>query len=206
MFQELMPLLRQRAVLIIISHIKDDELSVSIVPKKLQESENTALCTPLSVSGSPAELDRELPQTIVGFVGGHIGLKESLDAAKADMDAAAKAAREEAKNKAKTVTTSKSLATKADTTKKVEPAKPTEPPKPEPPKIPSLFDAAQAGGEPPEPDPPAVPAATELPKTETPPPAATAPLPITCEESEEDETATNAEEADAAYYNSLDAA
>src|SRR6266496_3624952 len=131
MFQELMPLLRQRTVLMIISHIKDDELSVSIVPKKLQESENTALCTPLSITGSPAELDRELPQTIVGFVGGHIGLKESLEASKAEMDAAARAAREEAKNKAKTATTSKSPVTKTDTTKKVEPAKPAEPSKPE---------------------------------------------------------------------------
>jgi PRTRC genetic system protein E len=207
MFQELLPLLRQRTVLMIINHITDDELSVSIVPKKLQESENNALCTPLSVSGSPAELDRELPQTIVGFVGGHIGLKQSLDAAKAEMDAAAKAAREEAKNKTKLATSTKPV-TKIDTTEKVEPIGPAEP-KPEPPKIPSLFDTAPAGGEPPKPDPSAAPAApvpTEPPKTEAFPPAAPASLPITCEEPETDETATSAEEADAAYYGSLDAA
>jgi PRTRC genetic system protein E len=138
MFKELMPLLRDRAVLMTISIEADDQIHVNIVPKQLKEGENTALCTPFSVTGTADELDAELPEAIKSFTAGHITLKASLAAAQADMDAAAKAIKEEAATKAKEAAKTKKSATTPM------PAKPAEPPKPEAPAPPSLFDAAPA--------------------------------------------------------------
>ena len=75
MFQELMPLLAQRALLLTISRINVDEISVGVIPQRLKPSEtdeNSALTTPLSISGTPKELDEELPKQLVEFVGGHL--------------------------------------------------------------------------------------------------------------------------------------
>src|SRR5258706_10245942 len=63
-FTELMPLLRQRAVMITISDVGQGLLRVNIIPRKLvvdgSSDENTALTTPLSITGKAEELDREL--------------------------------------------------------------------------------------------------------------------------------------------------
>jgi len=45
------------------------------------------------------ELDRDLPQQLVEFTGAHLQLQTTLASAKAEMEAAAKAAREEARKK-----------------------------------------------------------------------------------------------------------
>jgi len=54
-FTELMPLLRQRAVMITISDVGQGLLRVNIIPRKLvvdgSSDENTALTTPLSITG-----------------------------------------------------------------------------------------------------------------------------------------------------------
>ena len=68
MFKELAPYLRQRAVLLTVTHLEDDQISVNIIPKKLQEGENTALTTPFKLTGAAEELDRDLPSSIVDFV------------------------------------------------------------------------------------------------------------------------------------------
>src|SRR5579872_6575592 len=64
-FTELMPLLRQRAVMITISDVGQGLLRVNIIPRKLvvdgSSDENTALTTPLSITGKAEELDKELP-------------------------------------------------------------------------------------------------------------------------------------------------
>jgi PRTRC genetic system protein E len=57
MFKELAPYLRQRAVLLTVTRLEDDQISVSIIPKKLQDGENTALTTPLKLTGTAEELD-----------------------------------------------------------------------------------------------------------------------------------------------------
>jgi PRTRC genetic system protein E len=101
MFKELAPLLRQRSLLLTVTHIGEDQFRVNVIPKKKQDSENDALTTPVSVTGTPEELDAELPQTLTAFVASHLELKNNLERAKADMEAAAKAAQEEARNKAK---------------------------------------------------------------------------------------------------------
>jgi PRTRC genetic system protein E len=79
MFKELSPLLRQRAVLLTVTRLEEDEIRVNIIPKKLKESENNALTTALKVTGTAEELDRELPSAIVNFVSSCLQMKNSLE-------------------------------------------------------------------------------------------------------------------------------
>jgi PRTRC genetic system protein E len=99
MFQQLVPLLRQRSVLLTVTILEDDQIRINIIPKKLKEGENNALTTPMSFTGTADELDAQLPDAIVSFVASHLELKNTLARAKEEMDAAAKAAQEEARNK-----------------------------------------------------------------------------------------------------------
>ena len=140
MFQQLVPLLRQRSILLTVTLLEDDQVRVNVMPKKIAEGENTALTTPMSFTGTAAELDEQLPAAISSFVASHLELKNTLTRAKEEMDAAAKAAQEEARNKAKHP--KKPL---NDRTKEVEPVAREESKKePEPPRPPSLFDAPAA--------------------------------------------------------------
>ena len=141
MFKELAPFLRQRAVLLTVTHLEEDQIRVNVVPQKLKDGENNALMTPLTVTGTAEDLDRDLPSTIVDFVSSHLQLKNTLNRAKEEMDAAAKTAQAEARAKAK-IPAKKELP-KAGVTPTVEATKPAQEPKPEPPKTASLF------GEPP---------------------------------------------------------
>ncbi len=131
MFQQLVPLLRQRSVLLTITALEEDQIRVNVLPKKLADGENAALTTPMSFTGTAAELDAQLPDAIVSFVASHLGLKNTLDRAKEEMAAAAKAAQDEAKNKSKTA---KKAATVTAALGKDEHKAA------EPPKAPSLFD------------------------------------------------------------------
>lgn len=104
LFTQLMPLLTQRAVLITISRIDEgDRLQVNICPRQLKDSENQALTTPLSVSGTPADLDVELLLQISSFVAAQVGLHSNLSTIEKELAEAERAAREEAKKKQKTV-------------------------------------------------------------------------------------------------------
>src|SRR5690242_19847983 len=100
MFAELIPLLRKRSMLLTISLVECDTIRVTVVPQRTGETEDNAIATPLAITGSAEELDRELPVQLVEFVGAHLQLQSTLATAKAEMDAAAKAAREEARKKA----------------------------------------------------------------------------------------------------------
>src|SRR6266516_582262 len=99
MFQQLAPLLRQRSVLLTVTSLEEDQIRVNVLPKKLADGENAALTTPMSFTGTAAELDAQLPDAIVSFVASHLELKNTLGRAKEEMAAAAKAAQNEAKNK-----------------------------------------------------------------------------------------------------------
>jgi len=99
MFTELMPLLRKRRLLLTIALIEGDTIRATIVPQKASDTEDSTLTTPLAITGTAEELDRDLPQQLVEFTGAHIQLQSTLASAKAEMDAAAKAAREEARKK-----------------------------------------------------------------------------------------------------------
>ena len=99
MFTELMPLLRKRGLLLTISLVEGDTLRATVLPQKMLEADDKSTTTPLAITGTAEELDRDLPQQLVDFVGAHLQLQSTLASAKADMDAAAKAAREEARKK-----------------------------------------------------------------------------------------------------------
>ena len=141
MFKELAPFLRHRAVLLTVTHLEEDQIRVNVVPQKLKDGENNALMTPLTVTGTAEDLDRDLPSTIVDFVSSHLQLKNTLNRAKEEMDAAAKTAQAEARSKAKAP--AKKELPKAGVTPTVEATRPAQEPKPEPAKTASLF------GEPP---------------------------------------------------------
>jgi PRTRC genetic system protein E len=138
MFKELAPVLRDRAVLLTVTLVDADQIRVNIVPKKLKDGDNDALTTPLSVTGTAEELDAELSKTIVGFVGAHLQMKNTLEKAKAEMDAASKTAQAEARAKSKA--TAKPVPPKTETTQPAVTSKAPEPVKPAPLKAASLFD------------------------------------------------------------------
>ncbi len=100
MFEELMPLLTQRVLVVTVSRVSADEICINVIPKPLksdQQGDDVALTTPLSVTGTPKELDEQLPRQLVEFVAAHLGLSSTLKSAKEQMEAAAKAAREAAR-------------------------------------------------------------------------------------------------------------
>jgi PRTRC genetic system protein E len=146
MFKELGPLLRQRTVVLILTRLEDETIRVNVIPRKLNESENDALTTPLSVAGTAEDLDAQLPSALVQFVGAHLELKNTLESAKEQMAAAGKAAKAEARSK----TAAKTEPTRTDpaVTETKKPAdaapKPAEPRKQESARNASLFDIGPA--------------------------------------------------------------
>jgi PRTRC genetic system protein E len=95
-FVELVPLLKDRTVLMTVASI-DGKLKVNLIPTKTKEGEQEALTTPLSFTGSAEELDAELGGHFASYVHSHVELHNTLAEAKAEMDAAAKAARQRVK-------------------------------------------------------------------------------------------------------------
>jgi PRTRC genetic system protein E len=146
MFKELGPLLRQRTVVMILTRLEDDTIRVNVIPRKLNESENDALTTPLSVAGTAEELDADLPSALIQFVGAHLELKNTLESAKEQMAAAAKAAKAEARSKAaaKPVPAQPEPAATQTMKSANEAPKPAQPRKQEPARKASLFDIGPA--------------------------------------------------------------
>ena len=146
MFKELGPLLRQRTVVMILTRLEDDTIRINVIPRKLNESENDALTTPLSVAGTAEDLDAELPSALVQFVGAHLELKNTLESAKEQMAAAAKAAKVEARSKVAPKTVPVPTEPAGTGTKRPADAalKPAEPRKQEPARNASLFDIGPA--------------------------------------------------------------
>jgi len=130
MFTELMPLLRKRRLLLTISLVEGDTIRATIVPQKAFETDDNALTTPLAITGIAEELDRDLPQQLVEFTGAHLQLQTTLASAKAEMEAAAKAAREEARKK---------ISKPSNVTTPATSATPAAVPIPREPEAPSLF-------------------------------------------------------------------
>ncbi len=96
MFVELVPLLKDRTLLITVACI-EGRLKVNLIPAKVKEGEEQALTTPLSFTGSAEEFDAELGGHLATYVQSHLELRNTLAEAKAEMDAAAKAARQRVK-------------------------------------------------------------------------------------------------------------
>ena len=120
MFVELMPLLKDRTLLITVARV-DEKLKVNVIPARVKEGDDHALTTPLSFTGSAEELDSELGGHLASYVDSHLALGNTLAEAKAQMDAAAKAARQKVK------TTQQASKPDPAVTKKDEPPRPTAP-------------------------------------------------------------------------------
>jgi len=100
-FVQLMPLLADRTVMVIVSKLDDQHLTISVVPKRMKDSENEALTAPLCCTGTPEELDRDLPTHLRDFVAGHVVLSNNLAQIQREREEAEKLAREELKKKHK---------------------------------------------------------------------------------------------------------
>lgn len=129
MFQELMPLLKERSVLVSIARESDQTILATVIPKRVGEGENAALATPLSFVGTPEELDQEFPRALNEYVETHQRLSTTLAQAKAEMDAAAKAAQEEARHKTEE---RRKARTSTPLPKASNAAQPADPPQPQP--------------------------------------------------------------------------
>ena len=99
-FQELMPLLAQHTLLLMISRVCADGIQVNVIPRRVKSTDtdqSDARLTPLSLTGTPKELEEALPGQLVEFVGAHLELSSTLKSVKEQMDTAAKTAREAAR-------------------------------------------------------------------------------------------------------------
>lgn len=93
MFTELMPLLKQRVLVLTISRVDDGLILVNVIPKKpdKETDENSALTLPLSFTGKPEELDRELPGQLASFSESVIKTASNIEDLKTQHAAAVKA-------------------------------------------------------------------------------------------------------------------
>jgi PRTRC genetic system protein E len=93
MFRELIPLLKQRVLMLTISEVENGLILVNVIPKKREKDgdENPALTIPLSITGKPEELDRELPAQLATFTESVIRTGSNLEELQAQHAAAIKA-------------------------------------------------------------------------------------------------------------------
>jgi len=153
MFLELMPLLAKRTLVLTMAGDGETQIVVNVIPKKSgDKDENGAGCTPLTLTGTPEELDKELPGVLKNYVELLGTFSHNIADVKTRLDEAVKAAQEEGKKKTEDARKTAGL-------KKSTPAPAAaEPPAPRP----DLFSSSM---------PPAAPAAA-------PAPAAAEPKPI----------------------------
>ena len=129
-FVQLMPMLADRTLMLIVSKADDQHVTLSVVPKRMKEGENAALTTPLCCTGTPEELDRDLPAQLRDFVAGQLSLGNNLAQIQREREEAEKTARDELKKKQKTAGNGGSKAKVAESDhkpeEKVSPAAPAQ--------------------------------------------------------------------------------
>lgn len=130
-FRGLAPMLTNRTVIMTIAAAANDCFMVSIIPKKIKDDENDVLTTPLCVTGTAEELDRDLPGQIREFVEVHTATASNIERIRQELAAAEKDVEEARKEKLKG--------------KKASPVeKPATPQKPEPQGTLRLFDVVDS--------------------------------------------------------------
>lgn len=113
-FQSLKKLLDgAQAVTVIMVTADEGRVAVTLIAK-LDEKADTVLARPLSLIGTPEELDAEWGGLIGGYATVRRSLAEQLAAAKAEMEAAAKASAKKPVTAAKTVAPAKPAAVSID--------------------------------------------------------------------------------------------
>ena len=122
MFTELKPLIESRPLTITVASLADGRIRVNVIPQALPkdaevnsaikysqknevaevpQSALKALTTPLSLTGTPEEIDAALPQALLQYSETHLHLQQTLDQAKTQISEAVKAIDEREKAKAK---------------------------------------------------------------------------------------------------------
>jgi PRTRC genetic system protein E len=123
MFRELMPLIEHRPLSITVAALSGGRIRVNVVPQvlekdgkvndkvgysnkdkiaKVPESAINALTTPLSLTGTPEEIDQSLTQALTQFVESHGRLQHTLEQAREQIAEAVRSAEERDKTKSKT--------------------------------------------------------------------------------------------------------
>ena len=98
MFRELLSILEGRTVMLTLARVDDTTVQVCVIPKRLKEAmgEN-ALCTPLTVTGTADELDRDFAGQLSRYTSSVVKLGSNLAEIEATHSAAVKAVEEEKK-------------------------------------------------------------------------------------------------------------
>ena len=98
MFRELMPLLEGRTLMITLSRVDESAIRVCVVPKRIKDDTGeNALCTPLTVTGTAEELDREFAAQLIGYTRDVVKFGSNLAAIESAHNAALKVVEEEKK-------------------------------------------------------------------------------------------------------------
>jgi PRTRC genetic system protein E len=102
MFRELMPLLKERTIMMTLSRIDDATIRVCVIPKRLKEdnkesTQENALCAPLAVTGTIDELDREFGDQLSRYSSSIVKLGANFEEIEAVHEAATKALKAENK-------------------------------------------------------------------------------------------------------------
>ena len=124
MFRELMPILENRALTITVVRVHDGKIKLCVVPHALEKDDDInkkvgyrkevpkiseqalkALTTPLSIEGTPEELDAELVQQLSCYAEVHTRLQHGIAEATKRINAALSEIEEREKNKTKTKAT-----------------------------------------------------------------------------------------------------
>lgn len=124
MFRELMPILEHRALTITVAGVHDGKIKVCVVPHaiendneinkkvgyrkdvpKISEKALGALTTPLSMEGTPEELDTGLAQQLSSYADAHTKLQHGIAEATQRISAALNEIEEREKSKVKARTT-----------------------------------------------------------------------------------------------------
>ncbi len=124
MFRELMPIIENRALTITVVHVHDGKIKLCVVPHaqekdeeinkkvgyrkevpKISEQALKALTTPLSIEGTPDELDAELVQQLSSYSEVHARLQHGIAEATQRINTALNEIEEREKNKTKAKTT-----------------------------------------------------------------------------------------------------
>ena len=99
MFAELLPILRNRALMITVGLMNGETIRVHVIPKQVKndDSGDCALASPLTVTGTAEELDRDFAAQLVGFSNSFVKLGSNLTEIEACHATAVKAVEAEKK-------------------------------------------------------------------------------------------------------------
>jgi PRTRC genetic system protein E len=101
MFIELLPLLKTRTLMLTVAVVEDQIIRVNVIPQRKPGKENdtaeNAITSPLTITGTAEELDREFAKQIAGFKASLDRLNSNLGEIESAHAAAVKAVEEERK-------------------------------------------------------------------------------------------------------------